>query len=412
MQSALVWAFCIFCFIQNFAQTNKILSSDIATPVVVANEDWQSLPVVQLNQGYIDIGFDNLSHKYHRYTYRIEHCEADWSVSEGLFTSDYIDGFAEGNTIETVEESINTNTLYTHYALQIPNDKCRIKMSGNYKLTVLDEEEDMLPVLEVCFMVVEPLMNVSLAVTSNTDIDVNKSHQQVTMNLNYGNCRVTTPSSEVKTVVLKNRQWYDARINVAPKITMIDGLRWEHCPDLIFNAGNEYHKFEILDTNHPSMGVDRVEWDGERYNAYIFTDQPRPNYTYDEDANGSFCIRNSDNVEIDNASDYVDVHFSLQCSKPANGEVYINGVWTNDVFSEEYKLVYDYTDNCYKVSVPLKLGYYSYQYLLKTPEGKIVHMPTEGNYWQTENEFQVLVYYRKAGGRTDRLVAYGKTRIN
>lgn len=397
---------------KSVAQTIKILSPQIASPVVTANEDWQSLPVMELGRGKVDIGFDDLTHTYHRYVYKIEHCNADWTPSEQLFTSDYVQGFADGNTIDDIEESINTNTLYTHYSITLPNDKCRLKMSGNYRLTIQDENEDMKPVLVVCFMVVEQLMNLGLEVTTNTDIDVNKSHQQLNMTLQYGSLRVINPSSEIKTVVLQNRQWHNARINVQHRLTMNDGLRWEHCRDLIFDAGNECHKFEILDPDHASMGVDRIDWDGEGYNAFIFPNRPRENYTYDEDANGSFLIRNSDNIENDYSSEYVNTHFQLFCPTPVNGEVYVNGVWTNNIFDAPYRMEYDYTDKSYKTTIPLKLGYYSYQYLLKTPSGNITLMPTEGNYWQTENEYQVLVYYRKTGDRADRLVAYNKVRIN
>ncbi len=35
---------------------------------------------------------------------------------------------------------------------------------------------------------------------------------------------------------------------------------------------------------------------------------------------------------------------------------------------------------------------------------------TEGNYWDTENNYTILVYYRPLGGRADELVGY--TRVN
>ena len=33
----------------------------------------------------------------------------------------------------------------------------------------------------------------------------------------------------------------------------------------------------------------------------------------------------------------------------------------------------------------------------------------DGNFWQTENNYQILVYYRKPGGRFDELVGLGQT---
>jgi len=53
-----------------------------------------------------------------------------------------------------------------------------------------------------------------------------------------------------------------------------------------------------------------------------------------------------------------------------------------------------------------KLGYYSYQYLWMLPDGTIRTMPTEGDFYQTENSYQMLVYFRGQGERTDRLVGF------
>ena len=120
-----------------------------------------SLPVTTPGGAPINISFDDLTHEYHRYTYKLEHCEADWTVSEEIFASDYCEGFTSDNTIDDLVESINTTVLYTHYTMQIPNDRCRLKIGGNYRLTVVDENNDEEPMFTACFMVVEPEMKVS-----------------------------------------------------------------------------------------------------------------------------------------------------------------------------------------------------------------------------------------------------------
>lgn len=397
------------------AQRHEVYDDNIATLQVVAGTDWLSPPVIQLGgespNDILNISFDDFTHTYHRYTYKIEHCEADWSVSEELFTSDYIQGFADGNTIDDSEESVNTNTLYTHYKLQIPNEKCTLKISGNYKLTVFDENEDNRKIFTVCFMVVEPKMNIGLNVTTNTDIDINESHQQVSMQVNYGSMNVTDPTSQIRTVVMQNGRWSKAKCNVKPQYVMQDGLKWEHNRDLIFTAGNEYHKFEILDVTHPTMGIERIEWDGTDYHVYPFICEPRPNYVYDEDADGSFYIRNSDNVENDVASEYVYVHYQLKCPHPVNGQVYLNGTWTNDSFRPQYEMFYDTSDKSYKAVIKQKQGYYSYQILMIDDTGMPQIMPTEGNYYQTENKYQAFVYFRAKGGRTDQLVGYQQVKL-
>ena len=100
------------------------------------------------------------------------------------------------------------------------------------------------------------------------------------------------------------------------------------------------------------------------------------------------------------------VHFQLQSPRRVNGDVYLNGVWTNDQFLPQYLMEYDDINHTYDANLMLKMGYYSYQYVLVDNEGYTQVMPTEGNFFQTENKYQALVYYREPGGRTDLLVGY------
>ncbi len=405
----------IILSVNTYGQRNEIYDKGIASLQVVAGQNWMSLPIIKLGShspnDIIHISFDDLTHAYHRYTYKIEHCEADWTVSDQLFPSDFIEGFQEGNTIENYEESINTNILYTHYKLQIPNRSCSLKMSGNYKLTVYDENDGNRPIFTACFMVVEPAMGVQLSVTSNTDIDINKAHQQVSMQVNYGTTNVTDPTTQIKTVIMQNRRWDNVRSNPQPQYIMPDGLKWEHNRDLIFQAGNEYHKYEILDVSHPTMGIDRIIWDGTNYQAYPFACDPRPNYVYDEDANGAFYIRNSDNIENDISSEYVYVNYVLNVPQQVDGDVYINGAWTNDQFTPEYKMEFDAVNNCYTANILQKQGYYSYQFVMLDRNGISSVVPSDGCFYQTENTYQALVYYRGRSERTDRLVGYQQVQI-
>lgn len=158
------------------------------------------------------------------------------------------------------------------------------------------------------------------------------------------------------------------------------------------------------------MGIETIDWDGSNYHAYVWTDEPRLSYIYDEDANGAFCIRNSDNVENNTASDYLIVHFRLK-TPHQTGDIYLNGAWTNDRFLPQYKMQYNDTQGCYEAAVKLKQGYYSYQYLLMKPDHTLVPVPSEGNFYQTENRYQALVYFKGIGERTDRLVGYNSIRI-
>ena len=400
-----IFTLLLLCFTTTItAQRNEVISPDIATlQVRNVNQPLSMLPIIQLNSNeQIQISFDRFGHEYHRYTYKITHCEADWSPSTQLFSTDYLDGFRDNLLINQVQESVNTNVIYTHYAFSLPNDKCRITMSGNYKVEVYDEEDNKL--LTAYFMVVEPLMKVELTYTSNTDIDVNQSHQQVGMMLKFGNLTVTNPATQVKTVILQNARWDDARVNILPQLISRDGLQWQHCRQFIFDAGNNYRKFECLSVDHPTMGIERINWDGHNYQAYLWPDLPRRNYVFDESGQGIFIIRNSDNNGNDYLSDYVYVNFTLQ-TDTFDDAIYISGGLTNHHLSPQYKMKYNETQHLYTLSLLLKQGYYSYEYVKIKPDGTTQILPSEGNFYQTKNHYQALVYFKGVNDRTDRLVA-------
>ncbi len=383
--------------------SNRIFSQQIKTLQAVVNDDWQSFPAVMRlgTEDQLRISFDELSHDYHRYSYHIERCEPDWQLSEEIFDSDWLEGFND-NVIDDYATSVNTVIPYTHYKFEIPNNRCRLKMSGNYRLRILDDEET---VASVDFMVTEQTMILSLEATTNTDIDLNQSHQQLSVSLNYNGTRVTNPDEQIFMVVMQNGRTDNQRSNIQPTFRNSNGLDWKHVSDLIFDAGNEYHKFEILDPSHPTMGIDRITWDGDNFQAYPFIDEPRRNYIYDEDADGAFCVRNSDNRENNTTSEYVYVNYRLKTPWTSAGNILVDGQWTTES-PDHYMMTHNADTDLWQARILQKQGYYNYQYLLETADGSRIFLPSEGCFHQTQNRYQVFVYYKGTGDRTWRLTAF------
>ena len=385
---------------------HKVYDPQVKSLQVMVNYNWQSMPVMRLNSAdRLYVGFDELSHDYHRYIIHIERCEADWTAATEVFESDWLAGFND-LVIDDYELSINTTVPYTHYQFALPDDQCRLRMSGNYRLHILEDGtgDD---VLTVEFMVTEQSMKLAMSASTNTDIDTNNSHQQVTMSVGYQNHSVTRPEEQIRTVVMQNGREDNCRRNVRPTFITQNALEWSHARELIFDAGNEYRKYEVLDPTHPTMGIDYIRWDGDYYQVFPYLSEPRPNYLYDEDANGDFIIRNSDNREIDTTSDYVWVNYRLKTDGPATGHIVIDGRWTTEA-DENYRLEYDEESGLYTASILQKQGYYSYQYLWEDTDGTRRPLPSEGNFYQTENRYQALVYYKEIGARTWRLTAFGQ----
>ena len=396
------------CASATTAQRHEILDRQLHTLQVVVNDDPLQPPIMNLGGGnHLEIGFDEFSHEYHRYIYKVEHCNADWSPSTKIFESDYMNGF-NGEPIEDYVKSFNTTVLYTHYSLRIPNENISLKLSGNYKFTVYnDEGDEPVPVLTACFSLVEPGVGIGATVSTNTDIDFNKSHQQVDFSVNYGLVKVIDPHRELKTVVMQNRRWDNCVVNPKPNIQAANKIEFTHNRQLIFQAGNEYHKFEILDVHVPTLNVDRMEWFDPYYHATLYPNQTARNYLYDEDQNGAFIIRNSDDEDVATTCDYVFTHFTLKSPQLPGGEVYLNGEWTYNRFIPEYRMTYNRETQAYEATALLKQGYYNYNYLF-VPDGDTQGNSgrTDGNFYETENEYIILVYHRPNGGRYDKLVGY------
>lgn len=385
--------------------TQRILSPQVKSLTVRVNDDWVTTPVMTLgSQDVLNISFDELSHHFHRYIYTLERCEADWEPATDVFESDWLEGF-NNRPIDDYESSVNTVVNYTHYRLQIPNADCRLKMSGNYRLHVYDDDNDGQEVLTAEFMVKEDVMNLGLELTTNTDLGMNTQFQQLSMTLGYGGIQVTRPDEQLWTVVWQNGREATRRTNVKPDFITSGGLKWSHNRALVFEGGNEYRKYEILDVSHPTLGLERILWDGSSYNAYPFVDEPRRHYLYDEDANGAFYIRNSDNYENDRTCEYVYVHYKLCPAVRCDADVLVGGQWaTGD--ESLYTMTYDETDHSYHATVLQKQGYYNYQYLVRQPDGTLKPLAEEGSFHQTENRYEAFVYYKGDGQRTWRLLGY------
>ena len=389
---------------------HKIYSPQVKSLQVVVNQNWQSLPVMKLNSAdRLYVGFDELSHDYHRYICHIERCEADWTTATEMFESDWLNGFND-LIVDDYEHSINTTVPYTHYQFSLPNDQCHLKMSGNYRLHIQEDGTDE-DVLTVEFMVTEQSMQLSMTATTNTDQDTNGRHQQVSMFIGYMNHSVVRPDEQIQTVVMQNGREDNCRRNVRPAFVNQNGQEWSHAMEYIFDAGNEYRKYEVLDPTHPTMGIDYIRWDGDHYQVFPYISEPRPNYLYDEDADGAFYIRNSDNRENDIISDYVWINYRLKSDPVSDGYIVIDGQWTTEN-SETYRMTYDENAGMYTASILQKQGYYSYQYLWEDSRGTRRPLPSEGNFYPTENRYQAFIYFKEVGGRTWRLTAFGQITLN
>ncbi|GHV50738.1 DUF5103 domain-containing protein [Bacteroidia bacterium] len=372
----------------------------------------QSVPLIGLNNGkQVEISFDAFGHDYNRFAYSVEHCDAGWTPST-LSPIEYLDGMP-GLTIDDFAGSTATTAQYTNYRLLLPNDEVRLKVSGNYAVRIYRENNPNEVLLTACFSVAEPLVTVTADVTGNTLIDFNKAHQQVNFSIQLQNFPVAYPQTDLKIFVYQNRRFDNAVTNLNPTAILRDRIVYEQNRSLIFEAGNEYRRFEFLSSTYNGMNVDNIRFHNPYYHVTLLADQPRSPlaYRYDRDQNGRFLVRCSRCSEPSTEADYYFVHFALQTAPLPGGSLYLLSDIYNNVLDERSKVDYNPETRQYEKHVLLKQGNYNYCYLF-VPGGQTRGQtaPIEGNFFQTGNEYGIYVYYRPFGARYDRLI--GQLTIN
>ena len=397
-----------------YAQTiyeTKVYSNQLKSLRIEVLGELISEPFIALNgDKMLEVNFDVLNHTQGRYAYSITHCDADWTKSN-LAPIEYMDGFQQ-MTIDDYAQSIATITPYTNFRLLLPNDNIRFKVSGNYVIEVYEEGIPDKRLFSARFGVYEPLVGIDVTVSSQTDVAFNQGYQQVGFQLNTQKLPIAFPQTELKIFVSQNNRLDNIATNLQPSLIVNNRLTYEHIRNLIFEAGNEYRRIEFLDNRYNGMGIKQIQYFNPYYHAEVMTDQNRArlSYQYDQDQNGRFFIRCLNCQDPDIESDYFIVHFSLASPMLVGENLYLLGDFLQNRIDESSRMDYNRETGQYEKAVLLKQGHYNYQYL-GIPDGETRGnlATTEGNFFQTENEYTIVVYYRPMGGRFDRLI--GKTTI-
>jgi len=367
-----------------------------------------ALPILTLNgEDVLNIQFDEMSHETRLYSYRIFHCNADWTLST-LNSMEYLQGFPTG-IISEYNTSTATIHNYTNYKFSIPNSDIRFTKSGNYVVQVYEDGQQDKPVLQACFYIVEPHVGISATIRGNTDTELNNRLQQIDFEVDLEKYNVNDAQKELKIIVRQNNRTDNEVINLKPTFMRANVLSYINNRALIFEGGNEYHRFDISSLYAGGNQVKKIEYNRTGYDAYLYDDaiQPSRIYTTEPDLNGRFIINlQGAYFDLDTEADYVNVNFSIPRDQPFfDGQIYIGGEYNYDLLNEASRMQYDFNSGKYFKTLLLKQGGYNYQYrFLPKGEQKALVEPIDGSFWQTRNEYTVYVYHRSWGGRYDQLI--------
>ncbi len=358
-------------------------------------------PIISLRQARpLRLEFDILEDEYRVLQARIIHCNADWTKS-ALSDLEYTTGY-NGYDIQDIEYSGMSKQLYVNYWFRVP----RVKISGNYVLQVYQNSDPEDVVLTRRFIVYEENVQISPRVRVSTVVSARNASQQVDFSLVYTQMRVSNPMNQFKVVIRQNDRWDNAITDLKP--TQMDPNRntldYMHFGgENTFKAGNEFRFIDLRTFNFRGRYVAAIDKKPTPMRAETFIEKSRANEVYSElhDMNGAFIISTMESGANYYDADYLNVRFRLKAS-PSSQPVYVVGAfnfWKKDRNSE---MQYDRGTGTYYKDILLKQGIYDYMFYAEGDNP----LRYEGSFVQTNNHYDIIVYYRSFTDLTDRVVGY------
>ena len=392
----------------------RIFDPSVHTVQVAPESNPYLPPVIILgSDDRINVSFDILDYDVHYLRYSVYHCDAQWRPSQ-LVESEWVSGFNQAD-ITDYAQSQATFTHYYNYAFSLPNDEMQLLISGNYLLRVYEQDNPDKVLFQTRFCLCENRVGVQAGVTSRTDFDYNDAHQQLDITLNYKLGAIMDPYGELTTVITQNTRTDNKAILRQPMSVGVGTVTYDHQPQLIFTAGNEYRRFETVFEHSLNMGVQAIEYFEPYYHATLYRDEPRigREYIYDQTQHGRFTIRNAESDDSSIESDYMVTHFTLDTEgeRLTGGNIFLEGEFAHGLPAQQVLMQWDQMMQCYTCDLLLKQGAYNYQYLW-VPDGTTVGRTDfiDGDKYQTVNNYYIRVYDRPSGERYDRLVGFGVAR--
>ena len=353
----------------------------------------------------LELSFDDLDSDSKDYQYRIEHMTHNWQKSR-LLSSQFINGFDE-NSIIDVTNSFNTFQNYTHYSVKIPNVNSVITKSGNYLVSVLNDDDEV--VFSRKFVLYENAATIGVTVSRSRNTKTINTQQTVEFTVNHPNLRINNPSQEVNVVLLKNKNWNEKITNLQPTFFQQNQLKYTYSNKTNFYGGNEYLNFDSKFIRNKSLNVVKIEMkDIFHHYLYPYTYNSNRKYTYNPDINGQYVIRTLSASESSTEADYAMMHFRLYADEPfLDKDIHIYGAFNDFKIDEESKLMYNFEDKSYQGQILLKQGFYNYTFATVDEDNIIDTNEVNGSFFQTENEYTVITYYKPFGGLYDRIIGIG-----
>lgn len=388
-------------------QTEVIPPYNIKTVSFVQNGN-NVVPIFELGSTF-ELQFDDLFGNEANYYFDITHCDYNWKPTD-IPKTDFIRGF-DNQRITDYVNSFNTLQVYSHYRLAFPNQfTTQLRLSGNYILKILNEDKEV--VFSRKFILYEEHSTVAAQVKRSRNLSNIDYMQNLEFTILSNDIAFQTPLQNVRVLLLQNGDFNTAIKNIPPQYTIGNQLVYKYGQETLFWGGNEFLYFENKDIRAANNNVGKVGSNNDIYNSYLYTNAARGNqiYTNYEDVNGNFVVKNINGSNNEIEADYAWVYFTLSAPtfRSNNKDIYVTGMFNNYSLSAENKMDYNQDKGVFEKAIMIKQGFTNFQYKIADQKGIIDYENAiDGNFYQTENEYTILVYYKQSSDRYERVIGKG-----
>ncbi len=365
--------------------------------------------ILKFNAGeQLELSFDDLEADKKNYSISFVHCNANWEPSN-LMSSEFMNGFYEANFLN-FDFSTNTIQKFTHYKILFPQSNLQFTKTGNYIAYVYQDNDKEKIVITKRFMIYEDKVTVVTNVRQAIGNDEQYEKQHIDFNIINSQYELTNPFTDMKVIITQNNRWDNAVDNIKPTFVEPRQLTYSLDDKSTFNGGNEFRFFDSRSLRTYTERVANITRDSSyKYHIELKTDEIRTfkSYSFYNDLNGGYLIKNQDmsnNAELE--ADYAWIHFFVPYGTQASGNFYVLGKFTEWRLNKTNRMTYNYKKMGYECDLYVKQGYYNYTYVYLEDEKKGGDESlTEGNHWETENDYTIYVYHRQRATYYDQLVA-------
>jgi hypothetical protein len=372
----------------------------------------QSIPILNLGgDDRLILKFDDLRTGSKNIYYTFQHCNGDWEPSN-ITQLDYLDGFTY-DRINQYRNAANTYQKYIHYEIIFPNNAVTMpKLAGNYLLKIYEDGDESRLLFTRRFYVVNAKMFLQAEIIPSNNVNLRRSNQKINFTVQSPGIIIQNPYQDIRIQILQNRRYDLAKWTKRPVFIKNNLLIYNELNSNDFAGGNEFTFFDTRSFRLKSQKVFQIIRDSLFY-VSLFADVPKPaseGYTFNFDENGKFFIRNQDGLVQNPDADYAITDFALKIPQPfTTGNVYVVGLFNQYQKNETNKMIYNAETKQYTLKMLMKQGVYDYNYSIIDATGKLIDSNfLNGSYFDTDNDYQLFVYYRQPGSRFEELVAFAE----